>query len=61
MLEEALTELTKIDKRKVTIVECRFFIGLTTDEIAEFLNVSPATVAREWSFARAWLAQRMKQ
>lgn len=61
MLEEALTELAKIDKRKVTIVECRFFIGLTTDEIAELLNISPATIAREWSFARAWLGQRMKQ
>lgn len=61
MLEDALTELAKTDERKVTIIECRFFIGLTNQEIAKLLEISPATVAREWSFARAWLAQRMKQ
>lgn len=61
MLEDALTELAKTDERKVTIIECRFFIGLTNEEIAKVMEISPATVAREWSFARAWLAQRMKQ
>ena len=61
MLEDALTELAKTDQRKVSIIEYRFFIGLTNEEIAKVLEISPAAVAREWSFARAWLAQGMKQ
>jgi len=59
MLEDALTELAKIDRRKVTIIESRFFIGLTNEEIADLLGISASTVAKDWSFARAWLAQRM--
>src|SRR5690242_5801429 len=59
LLEEALTELAKIDARKVLIVECRFFIGLSLDEIAELLGVSPTTVQRDWQFARAWLKREM--
>ena len=59
MLEDALTELAKIDQRKVTIIESRFFIGLSNEEIAENLGISTSTVAKDWSFARAWLAQRM--
>jgi RNA polymerase sigma-70 factor, ECF subfamily len=60
-LEDALTELSRIDERKVTIIECRFFTGLSLDEIAKLLGISPATVQREWSFARTWLKRRMKE
>ncbi len=59
-LNEALEELAKIDARKARVVELKFFGGLTTKEIAEVLQISDATVEREWSFARAWLYSRMK-
>jgi RNA polymerase sigma-70 factor, ECF subfamily len=54
-LETALDKLTALDERKARVVELRFFGGLTMDEIAEVLEISRATVEREWSFARAWL------
>jgi RNA polymerase sigma factor (TIGR02999 family) len=54
-LHEALERLTMIDARKGQIVELKFFGGLTAAEIASVLNVSLATVERDWSFARAWL------
>ena len=54
-LEDALDRLTALDARKARVVELKFFGGLSTQEIAEVLQVSPATVEREWSFARAWL------
>jgi RNA polymerase sigma factor (TIGR02999 family) len=54
-LHDALDRLTESDPRKGKIVELKFFGGLTTDEIAEMLNVSTATVERDWKFARAWL------
>ena len=54
-LEEALERLTTLDARKARVVELKFFGGLTTGEIAEVLQISGATVEREWSFARAWL------
>lgn len=54
-LEEALAGLEKIDPRKAAIVEMKFFAGLTIEEIAEQLGVSPKTVNREWRRARAWL------
>ena len=54
-LHEALDRLSEIDPRKGQIVELKFFGGLTTDEIAETLGISPATVERDWKFARAWL------
>jgi RNA polymerase sigma-70 factor (ECF subfamily) len=59
MLEEALKELAKIDKRKATIVECHFFIGMKLDEIAMLLGISKATVDRDWRFARSWLKREM--
>jgi RNA polymerase sigma factor (TIGR02999 family) len=59
LLEEALNELAKIDERKVIIVECRFFIGLSLDEIAELLGVSSTTVERDWQFAKSWLKREM--
>jgi RNA polymerase sigma-70 factor (ECF subfamily) len=58
-LEDALMELGRIDQRKVTVVECRFFIGLTIEETAKIVGASPTTVEREWRFARAWLKQQM--
>jgi RNA polymerase sigma-70 factor, ECF subfamily len=54
-LHEALDRLSTLDSRKSRIVELKFFGGLTTAEIAEVLEISPATVERDWSFARAWL------
>ena len=54
-LDEALTRLASIDPRQSRVVELRFFAGLTMDETAEVLHVSPATVGREWTLARAWL------
>ena len=55
VLHEALDRLCAIDPRKSRIVELKFFGGLTTNEIAEVLQLSPATIERDWSFARAWL------
>jgi RNA polymerase sigma-70 factor (ECF subfamily) len=52
---EALEKLAELDPRKSRIVEFKFFSGLTTQEIAEVLGISTATVEREWTFARAWL------
>ena len=59
-LNEALDRLAERDQRVARIVECRFFGGLTTEETAAALDVSPATVKRGWSFARAWLYQAMQ-
>ena len=58
-LDEALTKLEQFDSRKSTVVELRYFGGLTTDEIAQHLDVSPITVKRDWSLARAWLHRHM--
>lgn len=54
-LHEALEGLAALDARKERVVELKFFGGLTTEEIGELLQVSPATVERDWTFARAWL------
>jgi RNA polymerase sigma factor (TIGR02999 family) len=54
-LEDALERLAALDERKSRVVELKFFGGLTIEEIAEVLQVSGATVEREWAFARAWL------
>ena len=54
-LDAALEELTTLDPRQARIVELRFFGGLSVEEVAEMLAVSPTTVKREWSTARAWL------
>jgi RNA polymerase sigma factor (TIGR02999 family) len=54
-LHEALERLAALDARKGQIVELKFFGGLTAAEIAELLEISLATVERDWSFARAWL------
>lgn len=58
-LDEALQSLELKDKRQCQIVELRFFGGLSIDETAQVLNVSPGTVMRDWTFARAWLRSEM--
>lgn len=58
-LDDALTELAKLDTRKSQIVEMRFFGGLSVEETAEVLKVSPVTVMREWNKAKAWLYREM--
>ena len=54
-LDEALTSLATIDERKSRLIEMRFFGGLTIDEAAEALKISPTTAMRDWSTAKAWL------
>lgn len=58
-LDDALVKLGAMDERKVRIVELRFFAGLSIEEIARFLEVSTATVKREWTLAKAWLAREL--
>ncbi len=60
-LEQALTRLAEEDPRKSSVVELRFFGGLTVKETAEVLKVSPDTVMRDWSMARAWLLREMDE
>jgi RNA polymerase sigma factor (TIGR02999 family) len=60
-LNEALTRLAELDPRKSQLVELRYFAGLGIEETAEVLGVSPATVKREWSLARAWLKQDLSE
>jgi len=59
-LDEALEALAKLDGRKSTVVELRFFGGLTVEETADVLKVSPETVMRDWKFSRAWLLHEIK-
>lgn len=59
-LDEALEQLAAFDPAQSKIVELRFFGGLTIEETAHVLNISPATVKREWTMAKAWLFRRMK-
>lgn len=58
-LDEALAELTALHPRQAQVVELRFFGGLSGDETAELLGVSPRTVDGDWRVARAWLATRL--
>ncbi len=59
-LDQVLDRLAALDARQSRIVELRFFAGLTEDEIAALLGVSPRTVKREWSFAKAWLKRELR-
>lgn len=61
VLDEALHELEALDSRQGQIVELRFFAGLTIEEIAEVLAISPATVKREWTVAKIWLRRELSQ
>ena len=59
-LDEALTALAEEDPQASRVVELRYFMGLSVEETAEVLDVSPRTVKRNWQMARAWLYERMK-
>ena len=54
-VDDALHTLARLDRRKAVVVEMRFFAGLTVDEVAQALDLSPKTVGREWRRAKAWL------
>ena len=54
-LSDALDRLATIDQRKAELVKLRFFAGLTNDQAAEALGISPATAYNDWAYARAWL------
>ncbi len=58
-LDEALEELARFDPRQARIVELRYFTGLSIEETAEVIGISPATVKREWAVARAWLYREL--
>jgi RNA polymerase sigma-70 factor, ECF subfamily len=58
-LDDALNALARLDARKVHIIEMRFFGGLSVEETAEVLKVSPATVRRDWSIAKMWLYREL--
>jgi RNA polymerase sigma factor (TIGR02999 family) len=58
-VHEALNALAKLDARQAQIVELKFFVGLSLEEIAAVVEVSVATVSREWAMARAWLQQEL--
>ena len=59
-LDAALTRLEELDPRQARIVELRFFSGLTVEETASVMDLSPATVKREWRVARMWLLREME-
>ncbi|MEO1087148.1 MAG: ECF-type sigma factor, partial [Acidobacteriota bacterium] len=58
-LDEALQDLSRLDRDRASLVELRFFAGLSIEETAEVLGVSRATVIRQWRVARAWLFQQL--
>jgi RNA polymerase sigma factor (TIGR02999 family) len=58
-LDAALDALAAVDRRQSQIIELRFFGGLTLDEVADAMAISSGTVKREWTFARAWLYERL--
>jgi len=60
-VDEALRALEELDPRQGQIVEMRFFGGLTVEEIAKALDISPATVKREWTFAKVWLRRELSR
>jgi RNA polymerase sigma factor (TIGR02999 family) len=60
-LDEALDRLARLSPRQSQIVELRYFAGLTVDEVADLLRVSPKTVKRDWSIARAWLRRELAE
>jgi RNA polymerase sigma-70 factor (ECF subfamily) len=60
-LDGSLTQLEKMDARQARIIELRYFGGLTVDEVAKILALSPTTVRREWTSAKAWLYGELKE
>lgn len=59
-LDLALDELAKFDPTQARVIELRYFGGMTIEETAEVMNISPATVKREWTMARAWLYRKIQ-
>ena len=59
-LDAALERLARLDAEQARLVELRFFGGLTVEETADAMNISPATVKRHWAIARAWLARELE-
>ena len=60
-LDQALSDLEAIAPKQARVIELRFFGGLSVQETADYLDVSPTTVKRYWSFSRAWLFRRMEE
>lgn len=60
-LDDALEELSKIDPRRAQVIELRFFGGLSVEETAEVVGISPRLVLRDWKIARDWLARELSQ
>ncbi len=60
-LDEALGRLERLSARQARIVECRFFAGMGVEDTGEALGISPATVKREWTAARAWLNRELQE
>lgn len=60
-LDEALDRLAAIDEQQSRVVELRFFSGLTVEETAKVMHISPATVKRDWSMAKAWLHRELSR
>jgi RNA polymerase sigma-70 factor, ECF subfamily len=60
-LDDALIELEKLDSRKARVIELRYFGGLSVDETAEVLKISPQSVLRDWKLAKAWLLREMSR
>jgi RNA polymerase sigma factor (sigma-70 family) len=60
-INDALTRLEQLDSRPAAVVEMRFFGGLSEQEIANILEISVATVKREWEFARSWLLAQLNE
>ena len=60
-LDELLDALARMDPRRAKVIELRFFGGLTVEETAEFLQISPQSVMRDWRLARAWLTRELRR
>ena len=60
-LDDALTSLSQMDPRRAQVIELRYFGGLTVEETAEVLKISPQSVMRDWKLARAWLAHELRR
>jgi RNA polymerase sigma factor (sigma-70 family) len=60
-LDEALRRLESLEERHGRVVECRFFGGMSIEETAAALAISPATVKRDWALARAWLHRELAE
>ncbi len=60
-LDDALEALSVFDRRKGRVVELRFFGGLSVEEMAEVLKISPESVKRDWRIARLWLIRELKR